>query len=125
MRVNWNTISFPPITTHDAATRLYNAAKNKAAGRKLQFDLKFNTVFRQVDRGYCMKTGILFDMRDSPVHGIDLPFRPSLDRIDNTRGYFDDNVQVVVKMYNTAKYYWNDEDVLYMAKMLISSQQYL
>lgn len=124
MRVDWRTITFKPITAHDVASRLYNAARNKAAGRKLDFDLKFNTVFRQVDRGYCMVTGIPFDMRDSPVHGIDLPFRPSLDRIDNTRGYFDNNVQVVVKMYNTAKYYWNDEDVLIMAKGLVSSQQY-
>lgn len=124
MRTNWKTMTFPPITAHEAATRLYNAARNKATGRRLQFDLKFSTVFRQVDRGYCSVTGIPFDFRDTPVHGIDLPFRPSLDRIDNSRGYLDNNVQVVIKMYNTAKYNWNDEDVLHMAKMLISSQQY-
>ena len=122
MRNHWKTISTVPISPEQCAVKLWEAARAKASQRKLDFDLSFHTVLKGVLRGRCEVTGIPFDMRAKPHQGTDLPFRASLDRIDNRRGYHDDNVQVVVKIYNQAKFSWEDEDVLTMAVSLVSHQ---
>jgi hypothetical protein len=113
-RVNWRTVRSPLLTPEQVAVKLYDAAKGKAAARKLEFNLHFNTVLGGVKAGQCAMSGILFDMRQKP-YGMDFPFRASLDRIDNTLGYLDSNVQIVCKIYNSAKYVWNDEDVIRLA----------
>ena len=119
MRMDWNDYEGEALTAEEVAVRLYDAARLKSKRRKLDFDLKFNDVLRQVAAGTCRVTGIPFDMRAKPARGCDLPFRASLDRIDNTRGYFRDNIQVVVKIYNHSKWTWNDEDVWLMAKGIL------
>lgn len=40
------------------------------------------------------------------------PFKPSLDRIDNSKGYHDDNVRIVWFMHNMARGRFDDADVL-------------
>lgn len=118
-RVNWRTVKAQSLTPEQVAVKLYDAAKGKAAGRKLEFGLDFNDVLRRVQAGRCEVTGIEFDMRQKPPGGMDFPFRASLDRIDNTAGYVTGNIQVVVKIFNTCKWCWNDEDVLEMARKLV------
>jgi hypothetical protein len=118
-RVNWRTIKAASLTPEQVAVKLYDAAKSKAAGRGLEFALDFNDVLRRVKTGRCEVTGIPFDMRQKPQGGLDFPFRASLDRIDNTVGYVTGNIQVVCKLFNTAKWVWNDEDVLFMARELV------
>lgn len=121
-RVNWRTIKAPALSPEQVAVKLYDAAKGKAQSRGLEFNLRFGTVLAGVKAGRCAMTGIPFDMRQKPQGGLDFPFRASLDRIDNTRGYLDDNVQVVTKIFNTAKWVWNYEDVLEMARGLMEKQ---
>jgi hypothetical protein len=117
-RVNWRTIKSPLLSPEQVAVRLYDAAKGKAVSRGLSFDLEFNTVLIGVQRGRCEVSGIPFDMRKKPYGAMDFPFRASLDRIDNTLGYTCSNVKVVAKIYNTAKWVWNDEDVIQLARAL-------
>lgn len=119
-RVNWRSIDSPMLTPEQVAVKLYDAAKGKAYSRGLEFDLRFNIVLGGVKVGRCAMSGIPFDMRLKP-RGVDFPFRASLDRIDNTLGYLDTNVQIVAKIYNSAKYIWNDEDVLKMAQGLMEN----
>lgn len=121
-RVNWRSIKTPKLTPEQVAVKLYDAAKSKATGRKLEFELDFNDVLARVKAGRCEVTGIPFDTRQKPYGGLDFPFRASLDRIDNTEGYVTGNIQVVVKIFNTAKWVWNDEDVLEMARNLVEKQ---
>jgi hypothetical protein len=104
-RRNWREVEAEPICEAEVAWRLFNSAKAKAKSRGLSFTLKYNDVLRQVKRGRCPITGIAFDHRAKPApgRGPDLPFRASLDRVDNTKGYHPDNVMVVVKIYNNAK----------------------
>ena len=40
------------------------------------------------------------------------PYQASLDRIDNSKGYVEDNVRFVALIYNYAKNTFSDEDVL-------------
>ena len=114
-RVNWQSVKADPICAGELTGYLYNSAKRKAAQRGLTFNLKWNDVLRRVEKGKCEATGIPFDMRRKPARGVDLPFRASLDRIDNTRGYEPDNIAVVCKIYNHAKWNWNAEDVIALA----------
>lgn len=118
-RLNWRDVDSDTLTVDEVATRLYESARTKASSRRLHFDLKYNDVKRLVARGVCQVTGIPFDMRAKVAKGPDFPFRASLDRIDNTVGYVPSNIQVVVKIYNSAKYVWNTEDVLAMAIALM------
>lgn len=119
IRKDWRDSPTHAIEPEEVAWRLFNSAKLKAKRRGLAFDLRYNDVLRQVKRGVCCRTGIPFDNRAKPMCGPDLPFRASLDRVDNTRGYFPDNVEVVCKIFNQVKWCWNVEDVLYMAEKLM------
>lgn len=98
------TTALSPDILHPAqvASRLFDAAKVKHHKRGLAFTLGFETVLQQVETGLCPLTSVPFDHRQ----GQWLPWSASLDRIDNTRGYHDDNVAVVAKMVNTAKGPW-------------------
>jgi predicted nucleic acid-binding Zn ribbon protein len=67
--------------------------------------------------GICEKTGIPFDF----IYGKGrTAFAPSLDKIVPSLGYTQENTQVVVWIYNTAKNIFTDGDVLYMAKCLLN-----
>jgi hypothetical protein len=118
-REHWRDVHSPILEPEEVAWRLFNSAKTKAKGRKLEFNLKYNDVLRRVRTGKCAVSGIPFDHRAKPVRGVDLPFRASLDRINNTKGYFPDNIQVVCCIYNRAKLMWGREDVLHLAMALI------
>lgn len=48
------------------------------------------------------------------------PFAPSLDRVDPKLGYVTTNVQVVCWSYNQAKGQWDHQDVLVLARALVS-----
>lgn len=120
-RVNWREVKSPALTAEQVAVKLYDAAKGKASTRKLLFTLDFKDVLQRVKQGKCEVSGIPFDMRQKPYGGLDFPFRASLDRIDNTVGYVTGNIQVVSKIFNTAKWCWNDEDVFFLAQQLVDA----
>jgi hypothetical protein len=122
-RHDWRNANCVAIEPEEVAWRLFNSARNKAKSRGLTFDLRYNDVYRQVRKGHCARTGIPFDNRTKPITGPDLPFRASLDRIDNTKGYLPDNIAVVVKIWNHAKWVWNEEDVIRMAKGLLEQEK--
>lgn len=104
-----------PLRADQVARLLFDNAQRKAEKRKKSFNLKFDDVYDRVRHGRCERTGLPFDMRK----GANLPFRASLDRIDNARGYEPDNIQVVVRIYNTAKWGWTDDDVLKVSRALV------
>jgi hypothetical protein len=62
-------------------------------------------------------TGIEFDYKKDRKFKRH-PFSPSLDRIDNDRGYTPENTRVVCTMYNYCRNVARDEDVEYFAWQL-------
>lgn len=106
------------LSPEEVAWKLYSSAKNGAPIRNKEFSLTYEDVLRLVKEGHCAMSGIPFDMNEKPFRGVDIPWRASLDRIDNSVGYLPGNIQVVCKMYNSAKYVWSDADVLKLAKAL-------
>lgn len=106
------------LSPEEVAWKLYSSAKNGAPSRNKEFSLSYEDVLRLVKQGSCAMSGIPFDMNEKPFRGKDIPWRASLDRINNDIGYIPGNIQVVSKIYNAAKYVWTDSDVLTLARAL-------
>lgn len=51
------------------------------------------------------------------------PFSPSIDRIDNSRGYEPDNVRLVCLIVNLARNNFGDEALLEMARAVAAANQ--
>jgi len=86
------------------------------------FNLTLDWVRKQLEEGKCAVTGISFQFPDyAPgTRGKRAAWTPSVDRIDNTKGYTTDNCRLVVWIYNLAKNNYADEDVAHLAQSLIS-----
>lgn len=87
-------------------------ARSKAKG--YNYDLTPDYIQGLFDscQGVCAQTGIAFDMTlGTKGKGKRNPLRPSVDRIDSTRGYVKDNVRIVLSIVNTMKADWPDDIV--------------
>lgn len=118
MRIYANNIKDTP------ASRARSLVKN-ATRRNPSCSLSTEDIKKRIGHGYCEVTGIKFDL--SGGHTTDdgkttaRSFTPSLDRKDPTKGYTQDNVQVVVWIYNRAKGVQGHADVMTMVKALVAN----
>lgn len=67
----------------------------------------------------CEATGLKLSLEMNRQGYTRHPYRPSIDRIDNSLGYTKDNCRVVAVIYNYAKSEFTDKDVLLMAVSLL------
>lgn len=74
--------------------------------RGLICELSYGDVEEMIDPMLCSVTGVKlsWDWNDKGRN----PWRPSIDRIDPSKGYVKDNVRVVCWAYNAAKNEWSD-----------------
>jgi len=66
------------------------------------------------NRWRCAQTNVLFEFDGSGRN----PWQPSLDRIDNKKGYVIGNVQMVCLIYNLAKGMWGPETLEELALIM-------
>ena len=99
-------------------TNLLAAAKDRAKKTNKEIDLDRAWVEAHLAEMKCEATGVdlILEQQENVQH---TPFRPSIDRIDNAKGYTKDNCRVVCVIYNKAKSDYNDADVRKMAEGLI------
>jgi len=85
-------------------------AKERARKKGWDFDLDFNWLDNLLDsQNYrCAKTGIMFFTRNKAKTRVD-PYRPSIDRIDSSKGYTKDNVRIVAWVTNMMLLDWGDD----------------
>lgn len=102
-------------STRALAKRMVLAIRHRAAKAGRDFSLTWEWLRDRLDAGVCEATGLPLVL--SAMKG-KTPWQPSVDRIDNERGYTEDNCRVVVLMFNLAKLSWDDADVVHMAKAL-------
>ncbi len=98
-------------STRGRAIYLYNGAKKRALDKNLEFDLTVEYIEQFLIIGICFKTLFRFDLKPRG-RSVRNAFAPSVDRIDNNRGYTMDNVQVVCDMYNHGKGQHTDEEFI-------------
>ena len=75
-------------------------------------------ILPHLEAGVCAATGIEFVFEAGKGTN---PYSPTIDRIDNSRGYVRGNVQVVIHMYNACKNEWSEEAVLEFARKLVEN----
>lgn len=89
-------------TVDGRADRLFQSAKSRAKKKHASFTLLREDVLQMLVVGKCQRSGIPFDLRTTRDASRN-PFAPSLDRIDNNKGYDPDNVVCVCTMFNNGK----------------------
>lgn len=103
---------------------LLNSAKTRAKSKKQEFDLDLEyllTLFNS-NGGRCNVTNIKFVISTKKGNKQRSPWSVSLDRIDSSRGYIKNNVQLVCLMYNLCKSHWCQSEVVEFATALLSKE---
>lgn len=101
------------------AGALITWVRSRAAKRGMEFDLTREWAEEKIESGVCEVTGIQFEYSKNGNDRFQ-PFMPSVDRIDSSKGYTQDNCRMVVWIYNMAKAEWDDDTVLKMATALVA-----
>lgn len=103
----------------------YVLARTKSNAKKegIPFSLDVAWVKQELAKGKCAVTGMpLVKPTYTPGRrGVRNPWTPSIDRIDNTKGYTKGNCRIVVWMYNLAKNNYGDRDIVQMSITLTSN----
>ena len=93
----------------DPFRTFYIDTKAKANQRGFAFDLGFIYLRELTKPMMCVQSGHPLQWHwDNP--GLN-PWKPSVDRIDSSKGYVRGNVQVVCLIYNLCKHRWSDSVV--------------
>lgn len=94
---------------------LYWAAKDRASKQGREFTITREYVERLVAPMVCQATGLGLEWDDE----LRAPLRPSLDRIDSSLGYTEDNTRVVCWLFNQMKGQFSDEDFEAVARAFL------
>lgn len=105
--------------------RYFNQVKRGAAKRNLEFSLSIEYMAKLFDsqRGLCALTGepIFF----SEARKYKEETSASLDRIDNTKGYIEGNVQFVSKQVNFMKHKLDQNTFLDLCRKIVNHREIL
>jgi len=99
------------------AGNIYRAAKRRALLKNILFNVSLARIEVALLLGKCERTAIPFDL-SKPNKLSRNPYSPSIDRIDPFKGYTDDNVQIVVGMYNLGKSQYSDSEFIAFCKIV-------
>ena len=103
-------------STIGQAKSLLKGAMGRAKKKEIECDLTAEWINRRLVAGCCEVTGIAF--QQTKYGEIRNPFAATIDRVDNRKGYTQDNCKLVVWCYNAAKGCGEHEDVLKLARAL-------
>ena len=93
------------------AKRGWESKRAKCRKSGIQFDLTYGWYLEQLNRG-CAVTGLPFRF------GSLSPFSPSVDRIDQTKGYTEDNCRMVLFAVNSLRGSGSDADMYLIAEKI-------
>ena len=107
----------------EIALLITRRARYRATARKHEFDLDARYVHRLMkETGFrCAVSGIPFSRRKNPTERH--PWSPSIDRIDNSHGYTEDNIRVVCVAANLAMGPWGLDLLLRLARGVVRTAQ--
>lgn len=85
--------------------KIFNGAKSRSIAKGTEFTISPEFVYNLWDdqQGCCALTGVEFDLEKwRGLKGKVSPYAPSLDRIDSTGGYTENNVRLICHQMNIA-----------------------
>lgn len=100
---------------------LWEAARTRAAKSNIEFSLSKENIKKVINVGLCQATNLPFEI-SSNRRG---PYSPSIDRIDNSKGYSDNNCLVVCWCFNAGKNHFNIEDYIKICKKVVENSKNL
>lgn len=101
-------------------TYSFNNARNRARRKKLEFNIDLEDLFILYD-GKCSITGIKFQLYNKKLS----TYSPSLDRIDNTKGYVKGNLRYILYGINAMKSDMSDKDLYKICLMVTANKKKL
>lgn len=107
------------IVKHRAKT-LLNGARTRAKNKRIPFNLDLAWIENKLREGKCEATGLtfLFTQYEESRPKTN-PYAPSLDRIDSSRGYTPDNVQLTLLAFNKFKSDMTQHTMIEIAKAIV------
>lgn len=110
-------------TPEGRAKTLLNHSQHRAKQKNLPYDLDREWLLEKINNGVCEVTGLPLSLDDgSNGTGTQRPWTPSLDRIDNSKGYTKDNTQLVCWAYNRAKGVDSHDAVVTLAEAICKTK---
>ena len=102
------------------ARQVLAGIKRRAKDKGLEYNLTTDWLASRYKHGYCEITGLPFRTPlIKPGHTGPNTLSPSVDRIDNSKGYTMDNCRVILNCINTFKQDLTDKQVLKIAERLV------
>lgn len=86
------------------------------------FTLTIDHIVKGIERGFCIVTGIAFDLSDDHQTIADRfrsPYAPSVDKINPHLPYTNENTRIVIWQYNSFKGELTDQEVLFICKRVV------
>jgi len=96
---------------------LVNVARHRAKQRGIPFNLDPADIQARIDRGYCEVTGIPFDLTKPRCWNA-----PSLDQIEPSRGYTQENVRVILFSLNVMMNVWGEQKVVQIGNAILKQR---
>lgn len=101
------------------ATNLLAASKDRASRKGLDHNLTIEFITEKLKQP-CPKTGLSFRLGKTGSNYSDRDIQtPSIDRINPSKGYTIDNVQIVCWGYNVAKQRFTDDEIMEFWKNVV------
>lgn len=106
--------------------KLVARAKQLSNKKGLDFDLDNEFVFDlwKEQEGTCKRTGLPLDVKSGTIQ-VRNRMGPSLDRVDNTKGYTRENVELVCAQYNAGKAAYTPEEFAEICRAFLSNNPQL
>lgn len=101
------------------AYNLTHTVRHRANKKNLEFDLSVGWLYDKLKKP-CPKTGLDFVIGESTNFSNRHPMTPSVDKIDPSKGYTEDNCQVVCWWYNVSKQRFTDDEVLELCRAVVN-----
>ena len=105
----------------------FERTKSRARKKQLDFDLTQDWLKERYNKGVCQVTGIPFSLEtiEDPEANeciIKRPFAPSIDRKDPSKGYTQDNCQLVIWQYNQMKFLWSQKELVKFCRAVLIAE---